>query len=57
MEKTSGVNIEAKSGARVHEAVHAILETPVTLLEPVVLALAIPLDYYSDVERGDLLLG
>ena len=32
------------------------LAIPATSLEPVVLALAFPLDYFSD-ERGDLLLG
>ena len=57
MENASGVNLEAKSGARVPEAVRVILSTPVTLLEPVVLALAFPLDHFSNVERGDLLLG
>ena len=57
MEKASGVNLEAKSGARVPEAVRVVLVTPATLLEPVVLALAFPSDYFSDVERGDLLLG
>ena len=57
MEKASGVNLEARPGAGVLEAVCVILATPVTSLEPVVLALAFPLDYFSDVERGDLLLG
>ena len=57
MEKASGVNFEAKSGAGVPEAVCVILPTPAMSLEPVVLALAFPLDYFSDVERGDLLLG
>ena len=57
MEKASGVNLEAKSGARVPEAVHGVLSTPATSLEPVVLALAFPLDYFSNVERGDLLFG
>ena len=57
MEKASGVNLEAKSRAGVPEAVGVILSTPATLLKPVVLALAFPLDYFSDVERGDLLLG
>ena len=56
MEKTLGDNLKAKFGARVPEAVHVILSTPVRSLEPVVLALAFPLDYFSDVERGDLLL-
>ena len=32
------------------------LATPATSLEPVVLALAFPLDYFSDVERENLLL-
>ena len=57
MEKASGVNLEAKSGARVLEAVRVVLATLAASLEPVVLALAFPLDYFSDVERGDLLLG
>ena len=57
MEKASGDNLEAKSGARIPEAVHVILSTPATSLETVVLALAFPLDYFSNVERGDLLLG
>ena len=57
MGKASGVNLEAESGARILEAVGAILATPAMSLEPVVLALAFPLDYFSDVERGDLLLG
>ena len=57
MEKALGVNFEAKSGARVLEAVLVILSTHVTSLEPVVLPLAFPLDYFSDVERGYLLLG
>ena len=57
MEKASGVNLEAKSGVRVLEAVHVFLPTPVTSLKPVVLALAFPVDYFSDVERGDLLVG
>ena len=52
MEKASGVNLEAKSGARVPEAVRVVLPTPATLLESVVLALAFPLDHFSDVERG-----
>ena len=56
MEKSSGVNLEAKSGVRVPEAVCVILSTPATSLKPVVLALAFPLDYFSDVERGDLLV-
>ena len=34
-----------------------ILPTPATSLDPFVLASAIPLDHFSDVERGDLLLG
>ena len=42
MEKASGVNLEAKSRAGVPKAVHVILPTPATLLEPVVLALAFP---------------
>ena len=57
MEKASGVNLEAKFGAGVPEAVRVILATPATLLKPVVLALAFPLGYFSDVERGNLLLG
>ena len=57
MEKASGVNLEAKSEAGVPEAVRDVLATPATSLEPVVLALAFPLDYFTDVERGDLLLG
>ena len=57
MEKASGVNLEAKSRARVPEAICVVLATPARSLEPVVLALAFPLDYFSDVERGDLLLG
>ena len=57
MENASGVNLEAKSRAGVLEAVHVVLATPVTSLEPVVLALAFPLDYFSGVERGDLLFG
>ena len=52
-----GVNLEAKSRAGVLEAVHDVLATPATSLEPVILGLAFPLDYFSDVERGDLLLG
>ena len=56
MEEASGVNLKAKSRARVLEAVRVILATPATSLEPVVLALAFPLDYFSDVERGNLLL-
>ena len=51
------VNLEAKSGAGVPEAVRVVLATPATSLEPVVLALAFPLVYFSDVERGDFLLG
>ena len=47
----------AKSGGGVTEEVRVVLATPATSLEPVVLALAFPLDYSSDVERGDLLLG
>ena len=54
---TDEVNLEAKSGAEVPEAVHVVLTTPAMLLEPVVLALAFPLDFLSDVERRDLLLG
>ena len=57
MEKASGVNLVAKSGAGVPEAVRVILSTPATLLKPVVLALAFPLDSFSDLERGDLLVG
>ena len=57
MEKASGVNHEAKSGAGVPDAVRVVLPTPATSLEPVVLALAFPLDHFSNVERGDLLLG
>ena len=57
MEKASGVNLEAKSGAGVPKAACVVLPTPATLLEPVVLALAFPLDHFSNVERGDLLLG
>ena len=57
MEKASGFNLKAKSGAGVPEAVHVILSTPATSLKPVALVLAFPLDYFSDVERGDLLLG
>ena len=57
MEKASEVNLEAKSGSGVPEAVRIVLAIPATLLEPVVLALAFPLDYFSDVERGNLLLG
>ena len=57
MEKASGVNLEAKSRAKILEAVCVILSIPATLLKPVVLALAFPLDYFSDVRRGDLLVG
>ena len=57
MEKASGLNLEAKSGAGVLEAVCVVLATPAISLEPVVLALAFPLDYFSDMERGDLLHG
>ena len=57
MEKASGVNLEAKSGAGVPEAVCAFLATAAMSLEPIVLALDFPLDYFSDVERRDLLLG
>ena len=57
MERASGDNLEVKSGARVPEAVCVVLATPAMSLEPVVLALAFPLDYFSNVERGDLLLG
>ena len=56
MEKDSGVNLEAKSGAGVPKAVRVVLATPTMSLEPVVLALASPLDYFSSMERGDLLL-
>ena len=44
-------------GAGVPKAVRVVLPTPATSLEPVVLALAFPLDHFSNVERGDLLLG
>ena len=44
LEKASGVNLEAKSGAEVLEEVRVILTTSATSLEPVVLALAFPLD-------------
>ena len=54
MEKALGLNLKAKSRARVLEAV---LATPAMFLEPVVLALAFPLDYFSDMDREDLLLG
>ena len=57
MEKASGVNLEAKSRAGVPKAVHFVLPTPATLLEPIVLALAFPLDYFSEVERGNSLVG
>ena len=57
MEKAAGVNLEAKAGAGVPKAARVVLTTPATLLEPVVLALAFPLDHFSNVERGDLLLG
>ena len=57
MEKASGGNLEAKSRTRIQEAVRVVLATPATSLEPVVLVLAFQLDYYSDVEGGDLLLG
>ena len=57
MEKASGVNLTAKSRAGVPEAVRVILSTPATSLKPVVLALAFPLDYFSAVEKGDLLAG
>ena len=57
IEKASGINLEAKSGAGVPEAVPVVLATPATSLEPVALLLAFPLDYFSDVERGVLLLG
>ena len=43
------------SGARVPKAVLVVLPTPATLPEPVILALAFPLDHFSNVERGDLL--
>ena len=52
MEKASGVNLEAKSGAGVSKAVHVVLPTPAMSLEPVVLALAFPLDHFSNVKRG-----
>ena len=57
MEKASGVNLEAKSRARVPEAFHVVLATPAMSLEPVVLALAFSLDYFSNVERGICCLG
>ena len=57
MEKASGVNLEAKYGAGVPEAVRVILSTPAMSLKPVVLALAFPLDYFSDMERGICCLG
>ena len=57
MEEASGVNLKAKSRAGVPEAVCVVLATPATSPEPVVLALAFPLDYFRDVERGFLLLG
>ena len=57
MEKASGVNLEAKSGAGVPKAVRVVLPTPATSLEPIVFALAFLLDHFSNVERGDLLLG
>ena len=52
MEKASGVNLKAKSRARVPEAVRVILATPVMSLEPVELVLAFPLDHFSNVEGG-----
>ena len=57
MEKASRDNSEAKSRAGVLEAVCVILATTVPSLEPVVLVLAFPSDYFSNVERVDLLLG
>ena len=57
MEKALGVNLKAKSGAGVPKAVCVILPTPATSLKPVVLAFAFQLGYFSNVERGDLLLG
>ena len=57
MEKASGFNLKAKSGAGVPETVRDVLVTPATSLESVVLTLAFPLDYFRDMERGDLLLG
>ena len=57
MEKASGVNLKAISRAGVPEAVRVILATPAMSLEPVVLAFAFSLDYFSNVDRGDLLLG
>ena len=57
MEKASGVTLKAKSGAGVPEAVCVILSTLATSLKPVVVALAFPLDYFSDMEREDLLAG
>ena len=48
MEKDSGVNLKAKSGDGVPEAVCVLLAIPATSLEPVVLALAFPLDYFLE---------
>lgn len=33
------------------------LATPATSVEPIVLAFALPLDIFSDIERGDCCLG
>ena len=52
MERASGDDLEAKSGAGVPKAACVVLPTPATLLELVVLALAFPLDHFSNVERG-----
>ena len=52
MEKASGVNLEAKSRAGVPEAVHVVLSTPVTLLEPVVLARCLSILVFQQCEEG-----
>ena len=61
MGKASGVNPEDKSGVGAPKAVRCrfqlVLAAPATALTPCVLALAFPLDHFSDVERGDLLHG
>ena len=57
MEKASGVNLEAKSGAGVLKAACVVLPIPATLLEPVELALAFTLDNFSDMEGGICWLG
>lgn len=62
MEKASRVNLEDKSGAGVSDrqpaAVYShVLATTATLLKPTVLDIALRLDHFSDVERGDLLHG